>query len=278
MRNSFYPVLNSSGQVARLAILGLDITDKKRAEEQLQKLNLELEQRINERTAALQESIKELEAFTYTVSHDLRAPLRAMDGFSRLLLEEYTQHLDESACHYLATIRQNSQHMARLIDDLLAFSRISRQAINHMHVNMNSLVEQVLDELFSGQDRDRYTIQVQPLESGMADPVLLKQVFINLLSNAIKFSSKREHPVITVSSSRNDREVIYAVKDNGAGFDIKYAHKLFGVFQRLHRPDEYEGTGVGLAIVQRVVYRHGGRVWVEAALDQGATFYFSLPR
>jgi len=236
----------------------------------------ELEARVRERTAELEAANRELEAFTYTVSHDLRVPLRAVDGFSRLLLEEYTSHLVPEAQRYLRLVRESTQQMGQLIADLLTFSRLSRQPLNEQEIVLTDLVHQVLENLRAEQAGRRVNLVIGDLPVCRADVTLLKQVLLNLLSNAIKFTSKREVASIAVGCQRTGGQHVYFIKDNGVGFDMRYAHKLFGVFQRLHRAEEYEGTGVGLAIVQRIIHRHGGRIRAEAAVDQGATFYFTL--
>lgn len=225
-------------------------------------------------TAELQAANKELEAFSYSVSHDLRAPLRAIDGFSRIVLEDYAAQLPEGARSYLEDVRANTLHMGRLVDDLLAFSRLSRQPVKAQAVDSVQMVQQCLGELRAAQEG--VEIRLGDLPSCRADPALLKQVWINLLANALKYTGKREFAAIEVGCRRNDGRNVYFVKDNGVGFDMRYAHKLFGVFQRLHRAEDYEGTGVGLAIVQRIIHRHGGQVWAEARIDQGATFFFTL--
>jgi len=235
-----------------------------------------LERRVADRTAQLEAANKELEAFSYSVAHDLRAPLRAMDGFSRLVVEDHAPRLPEDAQRYLNLVRENAQQMGRLIDDLLAFSRLGRQPVNKQRVNIAGLVHQAVEELQRERDGREIKIQIGDLPDTYADPALVRQVFANLLSNALKFTRAREAPLVEVQSRVDGNEPVYFVKDNGVGFDMQYASKLFGVFQRLHRAEEYEGTGVGLAIVQRIVLRHGGRVWAEAEPDKGATFYFTL--
>jgi signal transduction histidine kinase len=239
-------------------------------------MNEELEQRVQERTAELHAANQELEAFSYSVSHDLRAPLRAITGFSRILLEDYAPQLPNEAQHYLKIVDNGGQQMGQLIDDLLTFSRLGRMELRKQLVATADLVRQVLADLQAEQSGQQVEITLGDLLPCRAEPSLLKQVFVNLLSNALKYSRKREVAHIEVGCREHDGEQVYFVKDNGVGFDMQYAKKLFGVFQRLHRAEEYEGTGVGLAIVQRIVHRHGGRVWAEAALDQGATFYFTL--
>jgi len=241
------------------------------------RMKAELERRVAERTAQLEAANKELESFSYSVSHDLRSPLRAIDGFSRILQEDHHDKLSDEGRRLLGVIRDSSQKMGQLIDDLLAFSRLGRQSLSAAEIDMKRMVEDVLKELHvAGERRSKLVLNALPPARG--DAVLVKQAWANLLGNAIKFSSKREQPVIEVSGHENGTESVYCVKDNGAGFDMQYYHKLFGVFQRLHRTEEFAGTGVGLAIVQRVVSRHGGRVWAEGKVGEGAAFYFSLPR
>ena len=235
-----------------------------------------LEQEIQQHSVALEAANKELDAFSYSVAHDLRAPLRAIDGFSRILLEDHAPTLAPEAQHYLNVVRRNSQRMGLLIDDLLAFSRLSRQPLNKQLVRPADLVRQCVDELRAEQQGRRVEIAIGDLPACQADPALLKHVWMNLMANALKYTRKQEVAVIEVGSREQSGACVYFVKDNGVGFDMQYADKLFGVFQRLHRPEDYEGTGVGLAIVQRVIHRHSGRVWAEAAVNQGATFYFTF--
>jgi light-regulated signal transduction histidine kinase (bacteriophytochrome) len=234
---------------------------------------------LRQRTAQLEVANKELEAFSYSVSHDLRAPLRAIDGFSRILLEEYAEPLPHDARDYLNSVRANAQQMGWLVDDLLAFARLGRQPIKKQPLDPVKLVRQCLDELRGEQDGRRVEIVVGDLPPCDAEPVLLKQVWTNLLSNAIKYTRGREVATIEVGCRVDGGpagERTYFVRDNGVGFDMRYVDKLFGVFQRLHRAEDYKGTGVGLAIVQRIIHRHGGRVWAEAQPGQGATFSFTL--
>lgn len=252
------PVRDEEGRIRQWFATCTDIDAQKQAENEARQLNALLEKRVEERTEQLVVANKELEAFSYSVSHDLRAPLRAVDGFSRILQEDYDDKLDDEGRRVLNVIRSSSQEMSRLIDDLLAFSRLGRSDLVGSDVDMEALVRSVLDEM----RREQGTlpdVQLRPLPRARCDHSLMRQVWINLLANAIKFSSKVEHPRIEVGGYPEGSANVYYVRDNGAGFDMRYYEKLFGVFQRLHRADEYPGTGVGLAIVQRVVSRHGGR-------------------
>ncbi len=253
-----------------------DITARKQAEAEILRLNSELEQKVLDRTAQLEASNRELEAFTYTVSHDLRSPLRAVDGFSQALLEECGPVLSEDGRRYLKTIRQGAQRMGNLIDDLLSFSRLNRQPVSRQRVDSELLVREALAILEPQQRNRQLELHIGTLPPCQGDPALLRQVWINLLSNALKYTRDRKPAVIEVGCRQEGSRSTYFVRDNGTGFDMRYVDKLFGVFQRLHRVEDYEGTGVGLAIVQRIIQRHGGRIWAEAAVDQGATFYFDL--
>ncbi len=236
-----------------------------------------LEQRVAERTTQLEAANRELEAFAYSVSHDLRAPLRAVDGYSRILMEDYHGSLDAEGQRVCSVVREEAQRMGRLIDDLLAFSRIGRAPLGSGRLEMAAMVRSVFGELTTPAMRDRIDLRIEALPAAAADAALVHQVWTNLLSNAIKFSSKRERAFIVVEGWRAERDAVFAVRDNGAGFDPQYAAKLFGVFQRLHTSSEFEGTGVGLAIAQRIVQRHGGRIWADGETGKGASFYFTLP-
>jgi PAS domain S-box-containing protein len=272
------PVLEDNGTIREWVGTCADITERKKAEEEVRHLNEELEKRVIQRTAQWEASNKELEAFAYSVSHDLRAPLRAINGFSRILLEEYAQELSAEAYRYLEVVRKNAVQMGELIDHLLAFSRLGRQSVIKEPVDMRVLVEQSLAELSGEQEGRQVEIVIGELPACNADSRLFKQVVLNLLSNAVKFTRCREKARIEFGTAGSPSdETVYFVRDNGAGFDMRYADKLFGVFHRLHSTEQYEGTGVGLAIVQRIVIRHGGRIWAEGEVDKGATFYFSLP-
>jgi two-component system sensor kinase len=231
---------------------------------------------LSKATADLQHANREMEAFSYSVSHDLRAPLRAIEGFSRILAEEYASVLDTEGHRLLGVIRQNTVTMAQLIDDLLAFSRLSRQPVERVEIDMRDLAARTFADASAAAGREIQFL-LDDIPPARGDAAMVRQVFTNLLSNAVKFTKPCEQPQIVAGSTVNGGETVYFVADNGVGFDMRYAGKLFGVFQRLHSASQFSGTGVGLAIVERVVHRHGGRVWAEAAPGKGATFFFTLP-
>lgn len=245
--------------------------------DELQAATQNLEQKVHERTHQLEVSNQELESFSYSVSHDLRAPIRAIDGFSKILVEDYANKLDADGKHVLDTIMRSTKQMGNLIDDLLAFSRLGRQPVKKQSVSVRLLVEEVFDELKKANPERKINLHVAALPAISADAGLLRQVLVNLLSNAIKFTRPRSIAQIEIGSTRHTGEVVYYVKDNGVGFDMTYGDKLFGVFQRLHDQKDFEGTGVGLAIVKRIIERHGGKVWAEGIVGTGATMHFSLP-
>jgi len=273
--NTFSALISSdffeaNGQVYTISIL-YDISDRKKKEEHIQSLNSELEKNLS----VLESVNHELESFSYSVSHDLRAPLRAVSGYSSILEEDYSNVLDTEGKRLLATIKISASRMGHLIDDLLAFSRLGRKDIRKTSVDMTAIANSALVELEKSIPHGS-TIEVGKLPEASADYALILQVFTNLISNAIKYSSRSEHPNIEINSLKSGNEVVYVIRDNGVGFDMRYAGKLFGVFQRLHSDTEFEGTGVGLAIVQRIITKHGGRVWAESEIGKGATFYFTL--
>jgi signal transduction histidine kinase len=254
------------------------VEDKKAAEEQIRQFNRELEYRVAERTAQLEASNKELEAFAYSVSHDLRAPLRAIDGFSRILQQEYAQKLDEEGKRLLGIIRGSTNKMDHLITDLLALSRVSRSQLNYSPIDMTTLVHSIYHEIATAEVLQKFVFKMTELPRVTGDPTLMRQLWTNLISNAIKFTLPKKECIIEISGNIKDGICTYSIRDSGVGFNPRYSDKLFGLFQRLHKESEFEGTGVGLAIVQRVVHRHGGQVWAEGEVGNGATFYFTIPQ
>ncbi len=264
------------GQPIGILEINRDITERKRVEKEIQRLNQELEQRVRQRTAQLEAANTELEAFAYSVSHDLRAPLRGIDGWSLALLEDYRDQLDPQARQYLDTVRAEAQRMGRLIDDLLQLSRVTRSDMQSERVDLSALAQTVTTRLRAEQPGRQVELIIQPGLAAHGDPRLLEIVLTNLFSNAWKFTGQRPTAHIEFGRTEVKGRQAFFMCDNGVGFDMAFAQKLFGAFQRMHKLSEYPGTGIGLATVQRIVHRHGGRVWAEAQVGQGATFYFTL--
>jgi PAS domain S-box-containing protein len=273
------PFLNDQGKPHQYVAIRTDITEHKAAEEKIRQLNSELEQRVVERTAQLQAANHELETFSYSVSHDLRAPLRHVLGFMELLQKEAGPSLSQKSIGHMAMISQATKRMGSLIDDLLAFSRVGRSDMKKSEVNLDQLVKETLED-FQVDTKDRNIVwKIHQLPAVQADRALLRQALVNLVSNAVKFTGTRAEAKIEIGCAPGrDSEIVVFIRDNGAGFDPRYAGKLFGVFQRLHTQEQFEGTGIGLANVQRIIHRHGGRTWAEGVVDSGATFYFSIPK
>ncbi|MCW3077634.1 MAG: His Kinase (Phospho-acceptor) protein [Bacteroidetes bacterium] len=265
-------------KIANIELVFQNKEKEKRAEELIianEKLAVQNKEKI-ERSAQLEAANKELESFSYSVSHDLRAPIRAIHGYARMLKEFQNNPEDLESNRLMNNIINNAKRMARLIDDLLTFSRLSRKELIKVEVEMNDLVTNLCHELKNEQNDRNIQFHINPLLPAAGNVTSLKHVWANLISNAIKYTKYKDKSVIEISSEANGGEIIYSIKDNGAGFDMRYANKLFGVFQRLHSDDEFEGTGVGLAMVQRIINKHGGRVWAQGAVNEGATFFFAL--
>jgi hypothetical protein len=274
LETSGVPVFDGQGRLAGYRGIDRDVTERHRAEEAIRRLNAELEERVRVRTAELELAYRELESFSYSVSHDLRAPLRTIDGFSLAILEDFGDRLDDTARGYLERVRSATRRMGGLIDDLLTLARMSRQEMRREPVDLTTMAREIGGELGRSDNGRGVDLRVQTGLVAQADARLLRLALTNLLDNAWKFTARRPDPRIELNRRPDG---VYLVRDNGAGFDMGYAHKLFAPFQRLHSADEFPGTGIGLAIVQRVVHRHGGRVWAEAAPGAGATFFFTLP-
>jgi light-regulated signal transduction histidine kinase (bacteriophytochrome) len=265
---------DENGKPAFLVGTAADITERLESERRMRQFSEDLA----EKTRALEVANRELESFSYSVSHDLRAPLRAVDGYAAILEEDYADVIDDEGRRYLRAVRDGAARMGQLIQDLLAFSRLSRQEMQPQQVATRSLVDAAWQDVYtSAPAAARVALRIDDLPACAGDPRLLQQVWANLLDNAVKYSSKTAEPAVHISGRTEGGETVFTVADNGAGFDMRYYDKLFQVFQRLHRESEYPGTGVGLAIVQRIIARHGGRVWADATPDHGARFCFSLP-
>lgn len=273
-----FPVEDNNGEHYAICGISTDITERKEAEEEVRRLNAGLETRVRERTAELEASTRELDTFAYSVSHDLRAPLRSLHGFSQALLEDYAEVLDEAGQGYLRRLQHNVQRMGRMIDDLLNLSRATRVELKRTAIDLSGLARDVLEELATTEPDRVVTTVVADGLTAHGDPSLVRLALQNLLANAWKFTGKRSDARIEVGRVQRGNEEVFFVRDNGAGFDMKYASKLFDAFQRLHPVSDFEGTGIGLATVARIVRRHGGNVSAEAEVDNGATFYFNLVR
>lgn len=277
VEDSAAPIRDDEEQIIGAVVVFRDGSEQRKARAAINTLNLELEERVQQRTKQLEAANRELEAFTYSVSHDLTGPIRAIDGFATALAEDYRDVLDTEGKRFLDLVCQNTKRMGQMVRDFLSLSRLENSPFKIQTVDMKALAKQVVDDPVMAVPREKCTISIGPLPAASCDPAYIRQVWENLLSNAVKYSRPRPHSLITVSGEIKNSEAIYVVKDNGVGFDPRHADKLFGVFLRLHPADQFEGNGVGLAIVRRIILRHGGRVWAESELDKGSAFYFSLP-
>jgi PAS domain S-box-containing protein len=276
LETSGSPYYDTQGELMGYRGIDRDITERKRIEEEIRNLNVELEQRVRERTAQLEITNKELEAFSYSVSHDLRAPLRGIDGWSQALLEDYYDRLDEQGRQYIDRVRSETQRMGHLIDDMLQLSRLTRAEMVKEQVDLSALAQTIVERLKLDDPQRQVDFNIQAGVTAEGDSHLLEAALVNLLGNAFKFTAKRSDARIEFGQTESQGQRVFFVRDNGAGFDMAYSQKLFGAFQRMHKTSEFPGTGVGLATVQRIVHRHGGRVWAEAEVGHGATFYFTL--
>jgi PAS domain S-box-containing protein len=277
VEESAAPILDSYGQLLGGVLVLRDVTESRQQLQQIHKLNAELEQRVLQRTAALETANRELEAFSYSVAHDLRAPLRGIDSFSQLLIDRYSERLEEGGREYVRRVRRATNRMAQLIDALLSLAQVGRSDVQPVEFDLSQLVRSVTAEIATAHADRKVAVRVQPDMKAFGDPRLLRIVLVNLLDNAWKFSARREDAAVEIGIGHNADVATYFVRDNGAGFDTAHAQKLFGAFQRLHAEHEFPGTGIGLAIVQRVIDRHGGTIWAESEPGHGATFFFTLP-
>jgi PAS domain S-box-containing protein len=271
-----FPLLDVAGRPYAVCGISTDITDRKRAEERVRQLNAELEQRVRDRTAELEASLQELDAFAYSVSHDLRAPLRSLHGFSQILLEDYGDNLDTDGRQHLQRIQANATRMAQLIEDMLRLSHVTRTTLNRERVDIGALASEIIDGLRGTEPHRRVELVIADPLVATGDPNLIRLALGNLLSNAWKFTGKREDAIIDMGAVNRPGKQVFFVRDNGAGFDMRYADKLFDPFQRLHEATEFAGSGIGLAIVHRVLTRHGGQIWAESEPGKGTTFFFTL--
>jgi PAS domain S-box-containing protein len=271
-----FPLLDADAKPYAVCGISTDITERKQAEQEVRRLNDELEVRVRERTAELEASTRELDAFAYSVSHDLRAPLRSLDGFSQVLLEDYYDKLDDEGREYLRRVQSTVVRMAQMIDDLLDLSRATRTELQREPIDLTAIAQEMVAELRTAEPDRPVTVIIGERLTGSGDPHLIRLVLQNLLGNAWKFTAHREDATIELAELDRDGESVFVVRDNGAGFDMRYVAKLFDPFQRLHAVSEFEGTGIGLAIVQRIIRRHGGRIWATGEVGQGAAFYFTL--